>query len=125
MFLQYDGIEITDFDKFVDEQVAAYQRYTNYYTHAGVITLLFTLLMLTSVFDKIFYLTESGIFTRSLKQPEEFFVKRCEGRLDVYFKAPQSITKPLISFRSTPDNLAALGRFIEWEDETEIETENS
>ena len=124
---RHSGTEITDFDKFVGEQIGILQSRADHYTYGGVMLLLLMLLMLTSVFDKIFYLTESGIFTRLLKQPEEFFIKRREDMLDVYFKAPSDRTKPLISFKSTPGNLAKLGRFIEWEEVSEayIGTEDS
>lgn len=121
MLSRYSGTGITDFDKFVDEQIFVYQSRSDQYISAGITVLLLALVLLTMVLDKIFYLTESGIIVRILKQPEEFFVKRRENMLDVYFKAPSDRTKPLISFKSTPDNLAKLGRFIEWEEEAKAD----
>lgn len=115
------GTEITDFDKFVDEQIGICQGDVDRYTYVGIFLAGFTLMMLTTVLDRIFYLTGDGIYTRILKKPEEFYVKRRDGKLDVYFKLPQTDPKPLISFRSTPDNLAKLGRFIEWDEKAETE----
>lgn len=115
------GVVITDFDKFVDEQTAVLRGRADSYVFAVVWLSLIALMLLTDFIGRIFYFTESGCIGRGMKKPEEIFIKRNGGRLDVYFELARGVDpekrKPFVSIKSTPDNLAKLGRFIEWEED--------
>lgn len=115
------GTEITDFDKFADEQISIYKTQAYYYTSICIVVLITAVLMFTSFFEKIFYLTECGLLSAVLKEPEEFVVRRGNKKLGVYFKSGPNSSRYLVEFRETPDNLAKLGRFIEWEEEAEAD----
>ncbi len=116
------GTEIIDFDKFADEQISIYQNQVYNYTHICMVVLITAILMFTTFFEKIFYLTESGLLSVVLKEPEEFVVRSGNGKLGVYFRTGPNSSRYLVEFRETPDNLAKLGRFIEWEEEAEADT---
>lgn len=115
------GVVITDFDKFVDEQTAVLRERSDSYVLVVVWLSLMALMLVTDFIGRVFYFTESGCIGRGMKKPEEIFIKRNGGRLDVYFELARGVDpekrKPFVSLKSTPDNLAKLGGFIEWEEE--------
>lgn len=119
MLSGHRGTEITDFDKFADGQVIIYQNQAERYASLGMITALLAALMIAGFFEKIFYLTESGLLSAIMNEPEEFVVRTGNRKLGIYFKNGPNNTRYLVEFRETPDDLAKLGRFIEWNEEAD------
>lgn len=73
---------------------------------------------LTWIFGAISYFTEEGIVSNLYKIPEPVTAVYQNGKINVSIAADLKKNKTVWSFKDTPQNLAAFGRFIEW-DETE------
>ena len=81
-------------------------------------SVLFGTFEFTLIFGAISYFTEEGIVSNQFKIPEPVTAVLHEGKINVSIAADTHKNKPVWSFKKTPQNLAAFGRFIEW-DETE------
>lgn len=120
------GIEITDFNKFVEQQIGRYSGIADIYIYTGTVCLVMTLFLLLESFNRVFYITENGCISYLLKEPEKLIAECYGGKINFYFEAVQERKKPLISFKATAENLAVLGRFIEGKEKNEVEDgENS
>lgn len=118
-FAKSSGTRITDFGKFVEQQIRAYSSRSYLFTYTGAASAVMALFLLLSGFEKVFYITENGCISRLLKEPEALTAECYGGKIKFYFKSVPDRAKPLISFKATAENLAALGGFIEKEEEKE------
>lgn len=70
---------------------------------------------LALIFVSILYFTEEGIVTGNMKVPEPVTAVLHDGKINVSIAADTHKNKAVWSFKKTPQNLAAFGRFIEWD----------
>lgn len=80
---------------------------------------------LTFVFGLISYFTEEGIVSNQFKIPEPVTAVFRDDKIDVSIAADQKKNKTVWSFKKTPQNLAAFGRFIEWDEPETDATEQA
>lgn len=67
-------------------------------------------------FKRTLYITEAGLFARKIDTPIEISALRRGDMIDIYLKEDTAHFKTLFSLNSSPKNLAALGKFIDWND---------
>lgn len=109
--------QITDFDKYVEQQISAFKRHFNSNTYIGITMAVFALDAFLVGLSKVFYITRSGCFTRVVNKPQEITGEYTGGRIRLYLKEVSKGNNLLIGFKATAENLALLGRFIEQEKE--------
>ncbi|MCM1167639.1 MAG: hypothetical protein NC299_03205 [Lachnospiraceae bacterium] len=72
-----------------------------------------TLALAAEIPNGLLYITEGGLVASELKQsPEPVTARRRNGKIEVFFTS-SDVRLPCLVLRSTPKNLAALGRFLE------------
>lgn len=72
---------------------------------------------LVLIASTVWYITEEGILMPRFKIPEPFFAKQNGGKIELHFMAQFKNETKVITFKSTPKNLAVFGRFMVWEQE--------
>lgn len=105
--------QITDFDKYVEQQIYAFSKQVNSNTYLGILMAVLALDAFLIGLSKVFYITRSGCFTRVLNKPQEIMGECTGGRIRLYLKEVPKENNLLIGFKATAENLALLGRFIE------------
>lgn len=63
----------------------------------------------------VWYITEEGIMLTSLKIPEPIYTVLNGNKIELHFVAQFKNANKVITFKSTPENLALFGRFMKWE----------
>lgn len=109
--------QITDFDKYVEQQISIFKRHFNNNTYIGITMAIFALDAFLVGLSKVFYITRSGCCTRVVNKPQEITGECMRGRIRLYLKENPKVNNLLIGFKATAENLALLGRFIEQEKE--------
>lgn len=118
MYYENGATQITDFDKYVEQQISAFKRDFNNNAYIGITMAILALdAFLITLSSKVFYITQTGCISRLLKKPEEIIGEYTRGRIRLYLKEDPKENNLLISFKATAENLMLLGKFIEQEKE--------
>lgn len=109
------GQQITDFDKFAERAINRYSNIVSLWSGGIIIFGLGIINLVMSLFGSLIYITKEGAIFGPIKSPDEMVVQRVDGKLNLY--STRDREKPFIRLRPTPKNLAAVGRFIEIDNE--------
>lgn len=70
-----NGVQITDFGKFVEQQIKEYSNRADLFVYTGTASVVMTLFLLLMCLEKIFYITENGCISGLLKEPEKLIAE--------------------------------------------------
>lgn len=112
--------QITDFDKYVEEQVHYFSVHVDRGTYSGALMAVLALDSLLVGLCRIFYLTPMGCVSTVMKKTGEVTGSIHHGRIFLNLKESSNSTTPLTCFKFTAENVALLGRFIESEKKLKI-----
>lgn len=101
----------------IRKKIASYRQFGE--ANKTYATILFTIAAtnLVLISSTVWYITEEGILMPRFKVPEPFCAKQNGNKIELHFIAQFKNATKVISFRSTPKNLAVFGRFMVWEQE--------
>lgn len=99
------------------KQIAKYRELGEAYKTYAIVMLICAASELVSGAAAVWYITEEGIMLTNLKMPEPFYTVLNGNKIEVHFMAQFKNGNKVITFKSTPKNLAIFGRFMQWEEE--------
>lgn len=114
----YSDIEVEDPARYVVEQAALSGYYEGEQSSIATISVMLGIFFLFSCLGGLRFITERGIFYKGMLKPEEITAELRDGKINIYLASDKKRITPVKALRASPDNLAALGRFIEWEEST-------
>lgn len=120
-YYENGATQITDFNKYVEQQISAFRSDYNSNRSTGIMLAVFALDSFLVGLSKVFYITRSGCFTRVVNKPQEITGECVRGRIRIYLKEAPDQRNMLIGFKATAENLALLGKFIEQEKKVQSE----
>lgn len=123
-----DGIIGSDYqqvsEKSISEKAAEIRKQIAKYRQVGeanktYATILFIIAAsdLILIVSTVWYITEEGILMPRFKVPEPFYTVLNGSKIELHFMAQFKNGNKVITFKSTPKNLALFGRFMQWEQE--------
>lgn len=101
----------------IRERIAKYRKIGDANKTYATILLIIAVSDLVSAASAIWYITDEGIMLSSFKVPEPFNAALNGDKIEVNFAAKLRNIDKCITFKATPKNLAAFGKFINWEQE--------
>ncbi len=109
------GSAVTDVNRLCQTKLAANYELLDEYNFALTFAGLIMAECFVCVISVFYFITESGAYAMGAAEPSEITAQRSGDKLHVYIKDAPDKTKPHIILRLTPKNLAAVGRFIEYD----------
>ena len=116
-YYENGATQITDFNKYVEYQIASFKKDYDSRTHSGILLAVFALDAFLVGLSKVFYITRSGCFTSVVNKPQEITGECVRGRIRIFLKEAPKEKNFLMGFKATAENLMLLGKFIEQEKE--------
>lgn len=123
-----DGIIGNDYqqvsEKSISEKAAEIRKQIAKYRQVGEAFKTYAIILFTLassdvalIFSTVWYITEEGILMPRFKVPEPFYAKQNGNKIELRYTAQFKNDTKVITFKSTPKNLALFGRFMVWEQE--------
>lgn len=113
------GVEVKDPKALIEKRKATLRSANMQAVTSGIGRVSLGVYLITAAFGGVWLFTEEGIVFCHRKIPEihPITAELREGGIDVSLRDALVNEKKLCSFKQTPKNMAAFGRYVEWDNE--------
>ncbi len=117
------GVEVKDPKALIEKRKETLKAASAQAVTSGIGRVSLGIYLITVAFGGVWLFTEEGIVFCHRKIPEihPITAELRDGGIDLTLKNALVNDKKLCTFKQTPENMAAFGRYVEWEGEVEAE----